>query len=137
MDCSDDHAKIKCIIRREAATTGGYIYLVRLEPSKRTTYVRWETVPQGVQAEYLRKHPTALNEEKRSLLQPPALLKSRKPARRKRSELCVAGAEHVCAGRCLRKAPGKTGMNALSIAIESGGDARAVLSSCTVCFQAR
>jgi hypothetical protein len=55
MDIADDSEKIVSVLRREAATTHGYIYLVRVHPSGKTTYVRWNTLPSHLQQAYLAK----------------------------------------------------------------------------------
>ena len=85
MDMMDESQTISSIIRREAAVSGGYIYLVRLSPSNATLYVRWETLPEPLKESYLSKHPEALREEKSSVFMPPQLLKERKRGPKRKS----------------------------------------------------
>jgi hypothetical protein len=106
MDVSDDTQHIASVIRRETASTSGYIYLVRLYPSGRTTYVRWQTVPHHVQQAYLEKHPSALEDEKHSQFQSPETLKAGKRGPKpRRCELhCLHFAECCWTEACRRKA---------------------------------
>jgi len=85
MDVSDDTQHIASVIRRETASTSGYIYLGR------TAYVRWQTVPHHVQQAYLEKHPSALEDEKHSQFQSPETLKAGKRGPKPRRSMSEKG----------------------------------------------